>query len=328
MQATEMVGSDGRLAYEHYLAIDDVVRTSVSYQNTPVYETVTIQTPSSPARFIKLEELKGSVLLPTGAVPVFGPPATRSGTGEVGQSELIGYHVPADAGSTREESRLTRWQSTAVEHVEIVPHDVATQTVVTGSEDNDIIVPGTWTNGLPALFRGTVSTGAGDDQVLMANGGNLPNDRAWTRFDEWQTLLPPLPSLLPDSSYARGLGAWIDLGTGDDIAHGTDGDDFIIGGAGNDFLDGQAGSDAYHVNFQPGEVDHISDLAYRLFEVGPFGDIPVYFAASNADTVEFDASVQRSSLSYRWVRSAGVCGELAVAALASAGVVGCGSSAQ
>ena len=92
----------------------------------------------------------------------------------------------------------------------------------------------------------------------------------WGRFDDWDTEVlslygsnQPFYDLWSHlDSYPRGLGAWIDLGAGDDRVSGSDGNDFIIGGAGSDWMDGQAGADTYFISRDDGSVDHISDLAW------------------------------------------------------------------
>jgi Ca2+-binding RTX toxin-like protein len=100
-------------------------------------------------------------------------------------------------------------------------------------------------------------------------------------------------------NYERGRGAWIDAGDGDDIVSGTDAHDIIIGGKGSDWMDGQAGADTYIIGRDAGSVDYIEDVASftpdSLFEVygGRLDD-------RKQDTVEFDDSVDRAQLGYRW----------------------------
>lgn len=181
--------------------------------------------------------------------------------------------------------------------------DTARQLLVSGSDGDDLIVPALEAGGIPAAFRGTISTGAGDDQVLLGNHGNFEAHWPWevTRFDDWGIAMNWVQGQQPSSYFERGLGAWIDVGDGDDVVHGTDGDDFIIGGAGNDYMDGQGGADTYYVSFRAGEVDRISDLAYHVHEQ-PVSEMGGTFGPGE-DTVEFDDSVSLTSLSYSWVRS-------------------------
>ncbi|MES2936883.1 MAG: putative Ig domain-containing protein [Pseudomonadota bacterium] len=295
IQVEHTVDQDGNLTYEHFLTIDDTVQTCTGYASTPVYQTVTVGVPATPARFIKVEANSG-IELPEGAVPVWDEEHT-----------LLGYQVPGSPAGTREVARLVGWTSEAYEYTRLVTNDTAIQQLITGSAGNDSIGPGSAPNGFSALFRGSVVTGAGDDFVYLATGDNILDAQEWSRFDEWRDTAFVEAFW---TNFGRGRGAWIDLGDGDDAAYGTDANDFIIGGAGSDGMDGQAGADTYFIGYTAGDIDRISDLAYYVYWDN-HREGPLAVAPYNDDTVEFDASVELASLSYRLIRAVDWNGESA-----------------
>ena len=120
----------------------------------------------------------------------------------------------------------------AADH-DIHPADTAVQLMLHGTSSADSIRPADSSNGYPTLFRGTIDTGDGNDDVELASGSNGFFAQRWTTQD-WG-VVPSTQYWIPVSDhYSRGLGAWIDLGRGDDRATGSDGNDIIIGGAGSD----------------------------------------------------------------------------------------------
>lgn len=290
-QTSASVNGYGYYRYANYLAPQDVLHTTVRYVLEPVYQTIQRLGVARPGRYWKVEDVPPGwgFELPDGSVPVRADGA------------IVGYMIPDVPARILTSQRRVGTKATPVYEESVTTNDAATQVTIIGSDGNDLIEPGQQANGNAALFRGSISTGAGADRVLLATGSNSTDAPSWTRWDDWQGLQSHVQPFVEHTwAYNRGLGAWIDLGEGDDVATGTDGHDFFVGGAGSDTMDGQAGSDTYFISFRPGDVDRILDIAEDIeeplsWEYG--GRLP-----GNVDTVEFDASVQRSALSYQWVR--------------------------
>jgi len=284
----------------------DIVR--YWYNQVPEYSTTTTTTPGHDAYYLSADWGDGIVghLIPYGATPVYGPPSTWSGSHSPGvqQPIPIGWWVPAAEVQTTTTSKLVGWHTEATPYTTSRSDDSATQAFVTGTSGNDVIVQGTSSNDYPALFRGIIDTGTGDDLVSLGNGTNstLSGPQSWSRFRDWTAV----PSTKVNwGLYQRGLGAWIDMGSGNDTVSGTDGNDIIIGGAGSDWMDGQAGADTYLINKDPGNVDHISDLASLSFadlwaETGYDAASALSQVQANQDTVEFGADIALTSLTYQW----------------------------
>ncbi|HZY18093.1 MAG TPA: putative Ig domain-containing protein [Ramlibacter sp.] len=288
-----------------YLEQKDHVERKTGYVTLPIYTTFTQHIPAGLGPVIPSN---GSV--PPGATPVYEY-RVADGPMEPGEVEggsmfwengtiryygrVVGYQYPAPERFV-EVTQLVGYQSYPYQKTVTVADDSARQSSVLGTSGDDLIVPGTGNGAQPVLFRGTISTGNGNDQVLLQSGAA---GWSWSRFQDWRASESRGQEGAP-SDYDRGLGAWLDLGAGDDIATGTDGDDFIIGGTGSDYMDGQAGADTYYVGFAPGDLDRISDLAYQGFWIGD----DAAFGEPNRDVVEFDDTVDVSSLTYRWTRSA------------------------
>lgn len=303
-QVEKHVSPGAALELESYLDVWNVDKVATSYYNQPVVSSFTTTTPARPASYLPIESFGNqSQQLPTGAVPVYGP-----GGGGVNGQQIVGYWVPATPETTTTTQKIVGWTTVAVNVTETHAHDTATQAIVTGTAGNDVIVqePSYWD--YPTLFRGTIDTGAGNDVVALGNGtSNFENPETWSRYHDWVAMAAGF-GFGESYLYQRGLGAWIDAGSGDDTVTGTDGNDFIIGGTGSDWLDGQAGSDTYYISREAGSVDHISDLArvegdgfWRLKGSDTPGEA---VAGTNQDVVEFDNSVTAADLTYRWTTTA------------------------
>ncbi len=199
------------------------------------------------------------------------------------------YSVPSIFVETTTTNRLVGWTYVKSTSTITVTGSTNSQMIVTGSASNDTLEPDNSTR--PdghALFRGRVDMGDGDDVVDL--NGQSPS---WYQ-----------------QRYA-GLGAWIELGAGNDSVVGTDIDDVIIGGTGSDTLHGNAGSDTYLVAADGSSVDAIhDDLDWLAVDWGAgvdrsgwdFNDqLEVdYAGGAGLDSVEFDGAVQRSLLSHRF----------------------------
>ncbi|MGE4237665.1 putative Ig domain-containing protein [Hydrogenophaga sp.] len=235
--------------------------------------------------------------------------------------QLVGYWASFVGTQTPPsvETRQVGWTTTT--RIETVTHaqDSAVQERIVGTQGDDVVRPdlaqmqvsidqyGNETS-YPVLFRGSVETGEGNDQILLGSssngGGGWTSD--WSIERDWGYLDLTHYSGQVSDHYFRGLGAWVDAGEGDDTVMGTDGNDVIIGGAGADFLDGQAGADTYVIGFEESVVDRIQDLARFIplpehdwaaaqwFE-SYGGDL----SRQNSDVVEFDASIELPRLTYR-----------------------------
>ena len=302
----QQVGPGEQLELGHYLEPHGGWQITTTFESTPVYETVTRHQSGTPAKFVSLASAGGNGVggqLPPGAQPVYGP-SPGGGVGGVGADSLLGYRVPGEPDQDTQTERLAGWTATPVEHATLVLSDSATQAVVTGTSGNDVINSGTRDDsGLPALFRGSIATGAGDDSVMLGAG------RTWgvespNRFYDWRPLISDKDYFLIADEFPfdidHGLGAWIDMGDGNDLVQGTDGNDFIIGGDGNDEMYGQAGADTYYISFRPGDLDYIWDTASDNSSMvqEPLAAW-MHRGGANDDTVEFDSTVQAASLSYR-----------------------------
>jgi Ca2+-binding RTX toxin-like protein len=211
-------------------------------------------------------------------------PAAPAGSGSVARDRIVGYETQTSTSTVS------------------VAADTAFQTLLTGTDGDDVVTPAESADPMrQTVFRGVVETGAGNDSVQFVSARQGPWGDSVTRYDDWGMLDGGYYNWMVINNRDRGLGAWIDLGDGDDQASGTDGNDFIIGGRGSDWMDGQAGADTYYISASPGDVDHISDLA----SFNPTQDITYLCYGGrldrpNLDTVEFDGTVALQDLSYRW----------------------------
>jgi Ca2+-binding RTX toxin-like protein len=303
VQVNRQIGESGEYIHGHYLATQTQSATTVSYTTSPIYKEVVRYTPGVPAWFLAIEDAYpwrfDGAWVPANAVPVIQQGVRDFDDQEAGGSGvLIGWQIPGVPEQREVSYKLIGYSSSPVYGTTYKAADAATQTLLSGTAGNDLI---SWASlgGQAVLFRGTIETGAGNDRVVLASGANGLEGGLWTRLEEWRPSYSLAQQWAPPGSYTRGWGAWIDTGDGDDEVAGTDGNDVIIGGAGSDHMDGQAGSDTYIVSFTPGSIDRISDLAFEIMHRN-YGSEGVPLGAYNQDTVEFDATIDRSSLSYRW----------------------------
>jgi len=290
------------LSLNSYLDAVTLQAVTPVYVSEQVYTTTTVTTPAHAGYF--LAPTSGASALPPGATPVYGP-----GSGYAAQ-QLLGFWVPPVAQQTQSVQTSAGWQ-TSLLWVYSAPvfDDTATQAFVTGTAGDDVVIQAASNSVYPSLFRGTINTGAGDDTIILGTGANVAGAAPWSRFDDWigfQSIATHWQSPL---LYERGLGAWIDAGSGNDSVTGTDANDFIVGGAGSDWMDGQAGADTYFISYEAGSLDHISDLAQPRGTPSDLGQWNDDYNGSltsrwNEDTVEFDSTVALSSLSFTWTSAA------------------------
>ncbi|WP_140637343.1 carbohydrate-binding domain-containing protein [Methylibium rhizosphaerae] len=298
-------------AFEHsdYLATGASERTVTTTTTRPIYEWIETLNSSGPlGRFVSVEDLpvrNGVIELPPNSTEFYSEPVWSTGGGDsVPQQRLLGVFLPPDSNaSLRTQPRVVGYETTTYTYTVSVPADSATQMLVSGSDNDDVIVPGQSPDSSRlSLFRGVIDTGTGNDRVeLLSVDAGYWGMQA-TRRDDWSALPAGVPHWYTVSNHhSRGSGAWLDLGAGDDLASGTDADDFIVGGAGNDWLDGQAGADTYYIGANGTDMDRISDIA----SFDPAAD-QSYLAYGgrldqpNLDVVVFDDSVSLHNLSYRW----------------------------
>ncbi len=262
--------ADTPFEYRSYLNLTDELVTTITRYVYPIYAYAPAIYESAMGQFVPLPEgATGPVHLPNGVTPVYGPPTQTGGSIVLGQDrQLLGYMTPATEGGYSQ-SHVVGWEVVRIHSEKFVTNDTAVQAFVTGTAGDDLISPAASSTIYPTLFRGSIDTGAGNDVVSLANGANSRDPGHSSRFEDWDAEVPSqygsvYPAQPADSNtgyYPRGLGAWIDLGAGDDRVSGSDGNDFIVGGQGSDWMDGQAGADTYLVGRSAGSVDHISDLA-------------------------------------------------------------------
>ncbi|AMM23268.1 calcium-binding protein [Variovorax sp. PAMC 28711] len=319
------------LALGSYLDTSTTVVTSTHSTIAPVYETVNVGRSSQAQEVFKsIEEVMANA--PPGSVG-YQVPANSTAVYANNGAKLLGYMIRSDGAGSQSQpaTRIVGYEQRTYTTTAYDYDSAATQSLVSGTVRNDNITldfeklgnieggGGSYTT--VGTFRGTIETGDGSDKITVAgsaftSGSNIP-----IRLQDWgvMNVYWPLvhgelghPSNAPMNMVERGLGAWIDMGAGDDEARGTEGNDFIIGGTGSDWLDGMAGSDTYYIGVRDGDVDRISDMAAfdgrfsgepqdryygplaKLYEKD--GDLQF----SNKDTVEFDASVSPDRLSYQW----------------------------
>jgi Ca2+-binding RTX toxin-like protein len=278
-----------------------------TYMSEQVYNEVTTTTPAHGEYFLPVPVPKPGqwvfVEIPSGAEPVYKYNEWAS------TLSVIGWRVPAAPAQTTTTWVPAGWQMKEVfTYSDLMFDDTATQAFVTGTAGDDLIVQAPSSLGYPPLFRGTIEAGDGNDVVILGSGSNSAVPKGFSRFEDWIGISAAFAGgwsgwTHPDY-YQHGLGAWIDLGAGNDTVRGTDGNDFIIGGAGSDWMDGQAGADTYYIGYEAGSVDHISDLARLMGPGWDFGEGSdggsQFVMPPNKDTVEFDGSVSISRLSYSW----------------------------
>jgi len=286
--------------HDSYLQVVDVQETQTYVVRTPIYSSSTTlgsQAGSQPGRFVSARD---GIAVGGQAIPIYGGYLT--GPGDSSQDrELLGWVVPQGTSSarTRVTPHIIGWETSTYSYTVTTSSDIAQQVQITGTEGSDVVRPASATTRYPVLFRGTIDTGAGDDVIQLGSGSNSYWAGSWSRYQDWGRVPPEQLMLQSSDWYDRGLGAWIDAGTGDDRVSGTDGNDVILGGEGSDWLDGQAGADTYLVSARGQDVDHIADVAQFNSDdyfVSYGGDID----HPNRDRVEFDDSVALADLTYRW----------------------------
>lgn len=302
---TQVQASGGiELQLNSYLDVEDAFAESTQYSSWSANDIATGAAPGKVASFLSSVGFPEWETPPTGAIAVYSDgPNTSTG-------QLLGWWLPSVAAQASSVQAPTGWQNDSWVAAGTRPNDTATQSIVTGTAGDDVIVQvasgpiaahSSYPH--PALFRGTIDTGAGNDVVKLGSGANTYHPKTWSRFDDWVSVASGYT--LDSGNYQRGLGAWIDLGSGNDQVSGSDGNDFIIGGLGSDWMDGQAGEDTYYISYEAGSIDHISDLALATNDdVWPSANsqsqIPPGAVGWNFDKVEFDSSVTVSNLTYRW----------------------------
>jgi|GEM_PF-1937287 len=318
---TQQIAAGTPFVYGHFLGMSDTSSSKSVTTQVPEYGTVVVTTPGDPGRYVALS---ANSPIPSGVSIVY----KRSEGASIDSSEsqgsavvAIGYITAPTEAVTTTEYRINGWRSVTTTSTVTTANDVATQTVLQGTAENDIVLAEAHVFRdieLTSLFRGAIETGPGNDVVSLQNGFDhgFGFPVASSRFEDWET--PQLwlygsPSWAPYDGYSfstreypRGLGAWIDAGAGDDRVDGSDGNDFIIGGTGSDWMDGQAGADTYFISRSSEGVDRISDLAFtsqwldRFFTFGGKIKPPLPVGSANRDTVEFAADLSVHDLSYRW----------------------------
>ncbi|MBK3018853.1 hypothetical protein FKK32_30545, partial [Klebsiella pneumoniae] len=121
------------------------------------------------------------------------------------------------------DNRIIGYETYTVTTTEYVRADRVTQATVTGTTADDVIVSGPDSGQYATSFRGTIHAGDGNDRVelnsvVMSNYGYSYNDG----YQDWGVADHSTSSMAVSNHYDRGLGAWIDLGAGDDVAYGTE----------------------------------------------------------------------------------------------------------
>lgn len=306
------------LNYAHYLALSSQTTTTQVQTTVPVYSQVRSTVAQQPVtgKYISLSGLvsgpNGYAEFPSIVQPVYGPSQSTASSGTAGNGfGIIGWFVP-DAQPTQPtySQRIVGWETQTAQQTQLTTTDTATQQFITGTDGADVVQSATQGQAQDAkAFRGVIETGGGNDLIQLQSVDMAPDwdgqtqSNARSRSWDWAVLKPDASASFQVANMRdHGLGAWIDAGDGNDTVSGSDGNDVIIGGAGDDWLDGQAGADTYIVDASQGGVDHISDIAEFGSDMQPFffamygGDL----SRSNQDTVEFDGSVQLSTLSYQW----------------------------
>lgn len=256
-------------AYRHFRTTTSTTVDQVSYQRVPVYETTNTLRLTVPRDFYNAWVDRAP---------------TEGGSASTGPTQ-----PPTWFFEQTQQSRLIGFDWVKSVAPVTLTAAMNTQLVVAGTSGDDTIRPDNATDPSGhAVFRGAIDTGAGNDTVDL--NGQSPS---WYR------------------EVFAGPGAWIDLGAGDDTARGTDAADVFVGGAGSDALRGDGGDDTYVLGVQPGAVDRIhDDLDWLTVDWGAGVDRSrwtfndqlevMYAGGAGADRVEFDATVQRSLLSYRF----------------------------
>jgi len=262
------------LGYESYLHRVEKQRWVKTTQLKPIYEQTAGAGSGVRYVFVPVEErpIPGPFSVYGWVTPYSGfPPTFVSFQNPWG---LIGYMT---IDTTSVGPRIIGWQQYV--HTETVTSytDTATQMTVHGTDTDDVIQSSS-----SEQFRGIIETGDGNDSINL-------------RTSSWETAVLSMNSAAQNVFAAHGMGAWIDVGNGNDRVQGTDGSDFIIGGAGSDVLDGNVGADTYLISASTSDVDHIQDM-----EVFESVYIEAYGGQINQDIVEFDNTITLSDLSYRW----------------------------
>ncbi|MBS0437396.1 MAG: putative Ig domain-containing protein [Proteobacteria bacterium] len=313
--------SGSQLALPMYLGTGtESVTREVTYR-APVYDYRSVTRTRSVPTYTLLDPF------PSRGVPAEGGSSSQSGATRPNPYVVAtGYRTET---YTEMQSYVTGWtqQTYSITVEEARDHSEVLQ--VTGTAGADLIESAPVAPGAaPALFRGSIESGAGDDVIRLASGwagdsgGAMARTEDWVAFEGQQRESPNAEWFMTDPAvvahYDHGSGAWIDAGAGNDSVLGSDANDVIIGGAGSDTLDGQAGADRYLIGVEHGAVDRIADIAtlsdtaaaaiedwrvrneWNLLAYGP--QISGY--RHNRDVVEFDASVHLERLSYRYIDSA------------------------
>ncbi|WP_281286146.1 carbohydrate-binding domain-containing protein [Methylibium rhizosphaerae] len=297
---------EGRvLAHEAYLTDGETVRTVTQTRTEPVYETTSVtNSPALSGRFVPLSELANYGPYPSDAIQVRGPRMPDASGSTDGRGNLLGVIIPPDTPSgsgLTSQRRIVGYETVTETYTVASPADTATQALISGTDGDDVVLPAGTDRSRPARFRGSIETGAGNDRVALNSLYDAWGTSWATRDSDWSVMPWADYSSFNTQHYQRGLGAWIDLGDGDDAASGTEGHDFIRGGSGSDWLDGQAGADTYYIEATGRDVDRIADLA----SFDPAADYSFLSYGgrlndANLDVVEFDAGVALQDLSYRW----------------------------
>ncbi|MFX1679012.1 calcium-binding protein [Mitsuaria sp. CC2] len=299
-EATVDVQAGVELSLGSSISSTQTYQTVTRSDSQPVYQEVAPRHTAT-GTFMSVYDIvaKFDGRVPDGATPVYVPDV-GSGAGSAGAgygTRLSGYLFLTPVPPTY---RIVGYQTVTTTTTEPVRIDDANVLHVRGTETDDVILAGEGTDpGTPAIFRGTIETGAGDDLVTLNSVVISPFNSYVSEYDDYGQSGAATQPMSRSNDFRRGAGAWIDLGSGNDSATGTEGDDVIVGGAGNDWMNGQAGADTYLVSNAGNDVDRIVDTASYdpiNFAMPGYGDAPL----TNMDTVEFDDSVRRSDLSYFW----------------------------
>jgi len=194
--------------------------------------------------------------------------------------EIVGYMVQTSGEQT--ESELVGWDTQVNTRTVVSYADQAVQSTIMGTAAADTVI-----NSSGAQLRGVIETGAGNDDISIGFDGSGVDTVA---------LASSAPANM--NSGLRGMGAWIDAGSGNDTVRGSDASDVIVGGTGSDHLDGAEGADVYVISAPlKGDVDTITDHAFTESIW-----IDAYGGMLNQDVIEFDETVQLKDLSYRWIQ--------------------------
>ncbi|MCY7288324.1 MAG: putative Ig domain-containing protein, partial [Cryobacterium sp.] len=301
--------ASGYLALPTYLTEGTQTLTTVHRSREPIYQPVSAL-PSDTVtgdRFISVSDLNGTTFNTSGASPVFGPSPSNSGG-----LALFGYFFSPPPSPTGPQYRIVGYSDVVTTRTSQVAADSALQVRASGADGSDYF--NAYVGNMPTEFRGSIDTGGGDDYIYL---NSLTVDFNYNYGGLYLRKLDPQEDWAPIAQFAsvppvngyreRGIGAFVDAGDGKDFVLGTDAADTIIGGRGSDYLNGQAGADTYLIGRDAGSVDRIADLAV-FRPTNPHDNYFLYggnAADFHQDTVEFEAGIDRSRMSYKWFPNSG-----------------------